>query len=121
MQQVEVDVVGLKLLQLLVENAVEILRPLHEKGRKLGGEAHLFAVSIAERTAHDELAFALVIGIGGINVIHAIVDGMAQHANGFALHRRCRCRACHPWRGTACSQSQAPKPSNPAFQTSDIA
>ena len=42
----------------------------------------LVSISILQSTANKGFAFAIVIGIGGINVIHAMINGISDH---------CRC------------------------------
>ncbi len=84
-QQVEVDVVGLELGQLLVEEAVKVGRRLHQPDRELGGQLHLVAVTVLQRSAHHQLALAFVVGVRGVNVIDAAIDGKAQHANRFGF------------------------------------
>ena len=83
--QVKVDVVGLELCELFIQKAVEVRRPLHHPGGELGRQPNLLAISILERPANDELALAIVIGIGSVDVIHAVIDGVTQHANRFGF------------------------------------
>ena len=85
MDQVKVDVVCLQLSQLLIQKTIEIRRLLHHPCRELGREAHLFAISISERLANNQFAFAFVIGIRGVDVIHAMIDGRTQHPRRFSF------------------------------------
>ena len=83
--QVKVDVVGLQALQLVVEEEVEILLLFHREHRHFGGQVDLFPVAVPQGLAHQRLAGLVVIKIGGVDVVHAAVDGVADHADGPGL------------------------------------
>ncbi len=78
-QQVEVDARA-ETLELLVEVAVEVVLLLHLPGGQLGRHLHALAVPVTERPAQPALARAAVVRPGGVDVVHAEVDGAAQHA-----------------------------------------
>jgi len=81
MQQVEINVIGLQLGKLLVQKPVEILGTFYFPARQLGSQAHSLAVTAGlEDASHKQLALVAMIGIGGVNIIHPLVDGMVHHA-----------------------------------------
>lgn len=82
MQQVEADVIRLEPSKLLVEKAVAILLFLNVPKWQLGGQVNLLPIAIREGLAHRYLAVATVVGISSINVIHPLVDGIANHLHG---------------------------------------
>ena len=63
-EEVEVYVVGLQLLELLVEVLVEVLRLVNEPAGHLGGELHFLPVAIPQGFTDDYLALPLVVGVG---------------------------------------------------------
>ena len=83
MDEVKIDVAGLELCELLIQESVEIRRLLHHPRGQLSRQPHLFAIPILERPANHELALAIVIRVCGVDVIHAFVDGAPQHADRF--------------------------------------
>jgi hypothetical protein len=60
-QQVDIDVVGLQLLELLVEKPVTVLEFLDQPAGKLGRHPDLFPVAVPERLTDDTLAVLAVI------------------------------------------------------------
>jgi hypothetical protein len=84
-QQVKVNVVGLQLFELLVEQPVEILGGLDQPARQLGGQPHLFTIAILEHPPDDPFAVAAVVAIRRVHVIHAVVNGVVQHTSRLRL------------------------------------
>ena len=84
-QQIEIDMAGLQLDELLVEQAIEVVRALDQPGWQLGGQADALAVAVAEGLAHDDFTLAAVIGVGRVEVVHAGIDRMAHHRDGLVF------------------------------------
>ena len=81
-QQVEVDVVVLQALQLDAQDAVEVVGLLDVPHRHLGGHLDALAVAALERLPEPDLARVLVVHPGGVDVVHAAVDGVVEHLRG---------------------------------------
>ena len=73
------------LAQLLVEDPVKVGILVDGPDRQLGRQPHLLAVAILQRLAHQHLALAAMVGISGIQIVHAVIDGPAQHAHSLRL------------------------------------
>ena len=89
MQQIDINVVGLESSQFFIQNAVEIFFCLHLVHRDLGGQGHLLPVTILQAQAGDPLA--VTIGVGGIHIGQAAVDGRTQILNGPLLIKLALC------------------------------
>ena len=76
MQEINIDVVRLQTLQFLIQNPVKVLLVIHHPNRQLGGQGHFFTVTVLQAQAGDPLA--ILIGIGGVHIGKAVVDGSAQ-------------------------------------------
>lgn len=78
MQQIEIYVVGLQPCKLFVEYAFDIRRRLQRPRRQLRrqkiGVARVFCQCLAQK----RLAFAVVVGISGVNIIDAVPDCKLQ-------------------------------------------
>ena len=74
MDEVVIDARGVQPLELRVEKAVHVGATLDQPGWQLGGESHPLAVSVRQGAPDKGLAFAGVIGPGGVDVIHAAVN-----------------------------------------------
>ena len=81
-QQVVVDVVRLQPLQLDAEDAVEVGRLLDVPHGHLGGQLDPLPVAALERLAEPRLAVVLVVHPGGVDVVHAALDGAVEHLRG---------------------------------------
>ncbi|MPM69281.1 hypothetical protein SDC9_116225 [bioreactor metagenome] len=77
--QVEINMVGLEPRELFIKKPRQVLRALHEPGRKLCGEKNTVSkAELFQHPADDFLALASVVGIGGIPVVDAEVVGLAE-------------------------------------------
>ena len=85
MQQVKVDVLGLQLVELLIEVPVEILRTFDCPSRELGRQLDLVPISASERLAHHAFAVSSVVGIACIQIVHPVVDGIVKHSYRFGF------------------------------------
>ena len=83
MEQVEIDMIGLQTLELLCEQAIEIVFGLVHPGRRLGGQIDLVAVATRQRLTHDLLGVAAYVVERGIDVVDAVIDGVVHHFDGF--------------------------------------
>lgn len=83
MEQVKIDMIGLQALELLCQQAVEIVFSLIHPGRRLGGQIDLVAVATRQRLTHDLLGVAAYVVERGIDVVDAVVDGVVHHFDGF--------------------------------------
>ena len=79
MQQVEVKVVHAALFQLLLENGSGIVVAAELVTGVFGGQIEAAAVVVLQHTAHDPLGHAAVIGIGGVEIVDAMLHGIADH------------------------------------------
>ena len=79
-QQVAVDVVGLQPLQLLIQDALEILLTGQSGHGHLGGQSHLLPVAIPKAQPCDPLTVG--IDIGSVHICKTVVDGAAQGPDG---------------------------------------
>jgi len=84
-QQIKVDVVCLQPPQLLIEIAVHVPARLYQPAWQLGGQVHLFPVAALEGPTQERLALTVVIGIGGVNIVHAAVNSIPEHPGGMPL------------------------------------
>ena len=95
-EQIEVDPIGVEPFQLEVETSIEVGRILHQPDRRLGGDEGSVAVAVLERLADDSLALAVVIHPRGVEVVDAVVDGVAQQAHRLGhVHGAVRRRQSH--------------------------
>ena len=79
MQQVEVKVVHAALFQLLLENGSGIVVAAELVTGVFGGQIEAAAVVVLQHTAHDPLGHAAVIGIGSVEIVDAMLHGIADH------------------------------------------
>jgi hypothetical protein len=77
--------IGLQALELLIEQAIEIVTHLNAVDAHLGRQVHPFPVAVAQRAAHERLAAPAMIGIARVDVVDAVVDGPAHHRPGLLL------------------------------------
>ena len=77
--QVIVDVVGLQLCELLIEEFVHVRPGRDHPGGQLGCDVHLLPVPARKRPAHEGLALAGMVGVCRVHVVHAVVDGVPEH------------------------------------------
>jgi hypothetical protein len=84
-KQVKIYVVGLQLFKLLIQIPVEIIGALDEPHREFGRDLDSFAIAILQGFANHYLALPFVVRIGGIEIVDAILNRMANHAYGFWL------------------------------------
>ena len=83
-QQVKVNVVGLELAELFVQQPVKVVRTLDLPAGQFGGQVHpLTIIAVLEGTAHDHFALPAVVGVSGVDIVHALVDGVVQHGAEF--------------------------------------
>ena len=78
-QQVKVDMVDLQPPKLYVQVLVEIIGGLDLPTGHLGRQLDLVSVPTLECGAQEGLAVPAVIGIGGIHIVDAVVDGIVEH------------------------------------------
>ena len=80
--------IRIQLLQLLVQQCLKILRLFQLPYRTFGCKIRFLPVAVSQRFSHDLLALSLVVWISGVDIIHALIDGMTDHGNGaFLIHR----------------------------------
>jgi hypothetical protein len=79
------DVIGRELFELLVQDEVEVGRALHLPHGHLGGEMDLGPPVAFQRPTHKALALALVVAVGGVDVVDPRVDRTVQHPRGERL------------------------------------
>ena len=90
-EQVEVEVVGLKPLELLGKEAVHVGAFLEEEERHLGREVDALAPTSGERFADKRLALALraevhaMVEVRRVDVVHAVVDGVVQQLGSLGI------------------------------------
>ena len=84
-KDVEVHMVGLKLFQLLVQELHHILIAADIPAGQLGGQDDLLAVAVLQSLANHDLALTAVVGVSSVDIGHAAVDGVANHADGLRL------------------------------------
>ena len=82
-QEVKVHMVGVQLLQLLVQDAVEIPFRLNQDNRALGGQIHLFPVAIGQGFSHQGFTGPAVVRVSGIHIVDAAVNGVTDQPDGF--------------------------------------
>ena len=68
-QQIEVNIVNAQPLELLFKNALGIVQIFAAPQRHFGGKIKAAAVPLGNDPAHEGLTLAVVIGIGGIEVV----------------------------------------------------
>ena len=83
MRQQNIEMIGLQLFQLFIQNAEEILLAIHMARRNLADDLHSFTVSAGKRFAQKAIAIAIEIHMRGIEIIHAVVCRIADHFYGF--------------------------------------
>ena len=84
-QEIEIDVIGLQLLQLVVEDALDILCGLGHPNGHFVGQIVACAVMICQRFAQKTLGVALMIHVGGVDVVDAVGKGIVQHFLGACI------------------------------------
>ena len=85
MHQVEVDVVGLQLLQLLVQQRLHFRPVVHVLRGHLGGDGDPVPVAVLQRLAQHDLRRAVEVDVGRVQVGHAAVHGAADQGDGLLL------------------------------------
>lgn len=91
MHQIKIDVVGLQTLELLVQKTIKIRWFLYQPAGGFGGQKNFVPIAVLERTAYQRFAGAAfahsltVVGIGGVDVIDALIDGLADQADGLSF------------------------------------
>jgi hypothetical protein len=85
MDQVEVDVVGLKADELLIQIPVHVIPGINEPARKLGSQVHLIAIAVLKCSADERFALSIMIGISGIYIIHSLINGIPEHFGRFGF------------------------------------
>ena len=98
MQQVEIEVAYPALFQLLLKDGGGAAPGGGHMAGKLRGQQIALAGIIRQDAAHDALGFALVVGVGGVEVVQAVLHGIVHHFTRFGL--------VHP-AGTVRKQRQA--------------
>ena len=83
MQQVKVDVRGLQLGQLFLQDPVEIGDVLAHPGWGFGDQVEAVAGLGGDPLTDDFFAFIVVIRIGGINIVYAVLVGVIEHFHRF--------------------------------------
>ena len=81
-QQIEVDIVNAQPLQLFFKNALGIVQIFAAPQRHFGGKIKATAVPPGNDPAHEGLTLAVVIGIGGIEVVDTGGLGSVQQRFG---------------------------------------
>ena len=107
-QKIKVNVVGLQFLQLLVEVPVKILGGFDQPTGQLGCQLDPFSVSAFERPPEEPLTVSAMIGIGRVNIVHAVVNGIVDHACRFRLVNVGAVASC-------CWESHTPESQRRAF------
>ena len=82
MRQQHIEMIGLQLFQLFIQDAEEILFAIHMARRNLADDLHSFTVSAGKRFAQKAIAIAIEIHMRGIEIIHAVVCRVADHFYG---------------------------------------
>ncbi len=85
MQQVKINVVRLQSLQLGIQKTVHVVPGVNQPGRHLGGQAHLLAVALGQHLADKNFALFAVIGPGSVDIVHAVLNGAAEHGRGLVF------------------------------------
>ena len=70
-QQVEIDGVNAKTLELLFKNTLGIVQTLAAPQRHFGGKVKAAAIPLGDDPADKRLALAIVVGVGSIKVVDA--------------------------------------------------
>jgi hypothetical protein len=83
MEEIKIEVVGLQFFELVVEEFIEVLALLHEPAGELGGEEHLVPQTARQDVAEGDLAQAVMVGRGRVNVIEPALKAAPDHALGF--------------------------------------
>ena len=78
-QQVVIDVIGIKTLQLLGKIMIHVLLGFDQPGRKLGGHIDALAVNLLDEFPQHRLAFAIMVSPGGVKVIYSMLHGILEH------------------------------------------
>ncbi len=81
MEEVKIYFTDLQFIYLVVQNAVEVLRLRDYHRGQFGGYSHLLAVAVLERFGQDALAVTHVVHVSGVQVVDAVIDGVAYHAD----------------------------------------
>src|SRR5208337_2142172 len=79
MHKVEIDMVSPEPVELLIEVFVYVLAGCDKPARELGREVYLFTVSPGKCLPDERFTCAIMIGIRGIDIIHAMVDRVPYH------------------------------------------
>src|SRR5208337_4995458 len=79
MHKVEIDMVSPEPVELLIEVFVHVLAGCDKPARELGREVYLFTVSPGKCLPDERFTCAIMIGIRGIDIIHAMVDRVPYH------------------------------------------
>jgi hypothetical protein len=79
MEQQEIDLLRIHFIELFVQYPVEIPWFPYLPWRHFRGELHLLPVSVLQYLPERPLALPLMVNIGRIDIVHAAVDGMADH------------------------------------------
>ena len=117
MQQVEVNAIGLQFGKLFVENPLAILLIGDAPGGELRGQLDPLPVPIGQGLAHHDLTVAAVVDVGRIQIVHAVVDGIANHFDRLDLRPL---PTPHPCVAVAWRQSRVPKPERLSCPTCGI-
>ena len=83
--QVKVDMVGLELAQLLVQQRFHARPVAHRLGGHFGGDGHAVAVAVPQGFARHDLRGLVQIHVSGVQIGHAAVDGPADQGDRFLL------------------------------------
>ena len=78
-QQVEVEILHAALLELLLKNGGGIVAVADLVAGVFGGQIEALAVIVLQHPADDPLGHAAVVGIGGVEIVDAVVHGIADH------------------------------------------
>ena len=106
-QQVEVEILHAALLELLLKDGSGVVAVADLVAGVFGGQIEALAVKVLQHPADDPLGHAAVVGIGGVEIVDAVVHGIADHVRrGFLVDVRRAAAgwypACHRGRGRPC-------------------
>src|SRR4030042_71675 len=84
-EEVEVHIVHLQPFQLLVQVGVEVLSGLDEPYGRFRRQPDLLPVPVREYPPEDDLALAVVVRVGRVDVVDPLVNRVADHPGRFVL------------------------------------
>ena len=85
MHQIEVDVVGLKLMKLFLQQCFHVRAIVDVFRGHLGGDGHALAIAVPEGLSQYGLGGPFKVDVGGVQIGHTAVNGAADEADGLLL------------------------------------